>query len=363
MIFLAYASIVFLAARLVVALVNYLSKPLLPLGKLEEDHLVSILVPARDEESRLPFLLEDLYNSSLTNLEIIIYNDNSSDETSRIVRQGMERDGRIRLIEGGPLPDGWIGKNYACHMLSKEAKGDYIIFLDADVRISPELMTDSISFLIKKKLDMLSLFPVQDMKTFGEKITVPLINWVLVSLLPLWMISRSKRSSVAAANGQFMLFNSHVYHKHGFHRIVKGDRVEDIRIISRMKSMGFRCQTLLSDGQVSCRMYNNLSEAINGFSRNVNAYFGFNWLLMLIFGILTTFGPLFVLLALPFWTFIAYLAASVLLRALVSSLSHQDIMTSILLMPFQLFTFWIIMIRGGYKYLRGTMTWKGRPVT
>jgi chlorobactene glucosyltransferase len=110
-------------------------------------------------------------------------------------------------------------------------------------------------------------------------------------------------------------------------------------------------------------MYNDFSEAINGFARNVNAYFGFNWLLMLLYGVLTSFGALFVLLALPLWVFFTYLAISILLRAMISYLSRQAVLTAILLMPVQIFTFWIIMIRGAYKYIRGTMTWKGRPVT
>jgi cellulose synthase/poly-beta-1,6-N-acetylglucosamine synthase-like glycosyltransferase len=243
MIFLAFTSIIFLASRFLVVLANFLNRPLLPKGNLKEDPMVSILVPARNEESRLPFLLEDLQYSDFRNLEIIVYNDNSSDGTMEIVRQGMKKDSRIRLIDGGGLPEGWLGKNYACHMMSKEASGEYIIFIDADVRITPTLLNDSISFLKRYRLDMLSLFPVQVMETLGEKVTVPLINWVLVSLLPLWLISRSRRSSLAAANGQFMLFRANAYHKHDFHQMVKGERVEDIRIIRRMKSLGYHCQT------------------------------------------------------------------------------------------------------------------------
>jgi chlorobactene glucosyltransferase len=363
MIFLAYTSAIFLFVRLLVALANLISRPLLPRGHLQEHPLVSILIPARNEKDRLPFLLEDLYNSNYGNLEIIVYDDNSADGTTQIVKQFMGKDERIRLINGGPLPDGWLGKNFACHMLSQEAGGEYFLFLDADVRVTSDLLLDSISFLNRYQLELLSLFPVQVMRTLGEKVTVPLINWVLLSLLPLWLISRTRHNSLAAANGQFMLFKASTYRKHEFHQLVKGDRVEDIRIIRRMKSMGYHCQTLLSNGQASCRMYNNITESINGFSRNINAYFGYNWLLMFLFGVLTSFGFLFIWLVFPLWVLISYFAAAVLLRALVSILSHQDVPTNILLMPVQLFTFWIIMIRGGYKYIRGTMTWKGRPVS
>lgn len=362
MMFLAYTAMVFLAARLMVALFNLLTQPVLTRGKAEDGGTVSVLIPARDEQDKLPFLLDDLLQSADNPLEILVYDDHSRDETARIVQEYERRDPRIRLIDGAPLPQGWLGKNHACYQLAQQADGDYFLFLDADVRVQPGLIHDSLVFLRHRHLDLLSLFPVQIMGSFGERITVPLINWVLLSLLPLWLIGYSRRPSLAAANGQFMLFRKGAYRSHMPHERVRDDKVEDIGIIRSMKAAGYRCQTLLSDGQITCRMYRDYQESLNGFSRNVNAFFGNNWMLMALFGTLTTFGPVFVGLAMPCWTLWAYLAGAVLLRAMVSHMSRQSILLNTVLMPLQALSFWLIMLRGRYKYLTGKMTWKGRPI-
>jgi chlorobactene glucosyltransferase len=321
-----------------------------------------VLIPARDEEARIPILLEDLARSGFANLEILVYDDNSRDMTKEIVTKRMQQDDRIRLLEGGTLPAGWLGKNHACHHLAAEAKGSYLLFLDADVRVSPDLITDSLAFMESNKLDLLSLFPVQLMGSFGERITVPLINWVLVSLLPLWLTGRTRQASLAAANGQFMMFRREPYVQHSFHEMFKDNMVEDIHIIKKMKAMGYRVQTLLSNGQVTCRMYTNYQEALNGFSKNVKAFFGNNWLLMASFGILTAFGPLFVGLAMPVYMLWAYMAGVFLLRGIISVISRQNWLLNSIFLPLQVFSFWVIMIRGSINYLFGTMTWKGRRI-
>ena len=362
MMLLAYIAVVFLAARLAVALFNLVTRPVLKKGIQEDGYKVSVLIPARDEQDKLPFILDDLLRSSYKQLEILVYDDNSRDGTASLVREYAKGEDRVSLIEGIPLPAGWLGKNHACHRLALHTTGDYLLFLDADVRLKPSLIGDSLSFLRRRDLDLLSLFPVQVMRSLGERLTVPLINWVLLSLLPLWLIGLSPRPSLAAANGQFMLFRREAYLKHMPHEKVRDDKVEDIGIIRNMKASGYRCQTLLSDGQVTCRMYRDYLEALNGFSRNVNAFFGNNWMLMAFFGVLVSFGPLFVGLALPLWALGVYLLGAVLLRAVVSYLSRQSILLNILLMPLQLFTFWVIMIRGRYQYLTGKMTWKGRAI-
>jgi chlorobactene glucosyltransferase len=363
MMFLAYTAVVFLAIRLLIALVNLFSKPFLSRGTITEPVLVSVLIPARNEGQRIPLLLKDLIQSSYRNIEILVYDDDSSDDTARMVEVFCSQDDRIRLFKGVPLPAGWLGKNHACHRLSLEAKGDYLLFLDADVRMKPGLIVDALSYLNENRLNLLSLFPVQTMGSMSEKITVPLINWVLLSLLPLRLISRSRHPSLAAANGQFMLFDAQIYRRQRFHEHLRTERVEDINIIRMMKNMGYRCQTLLSNGQVSCRMYENYTQAIDGFSKNVNAYFGNNWMLLLLFALLSTFGVFFTFLAMPFWVTAAYLVGVVSLRAIISFMSKQPVLMNILLMPVQQFSFWLIIFRGGYKYFTRSMVWKDRPIS
>lgn len=362
MIFLAYTAIVFLALRLLVAMVNLFTWPLLRKGALNGQPMVSVLIPARNEARNIFLLLEDLTRIHYTNLEVLVYDDSSEDETADIVNAYSRKDLRIRLVEGVTLPAGWLGKNHACHRLSLQAKGEYLLFLDADVRVAPGLIEDSLAYLRQENLQLLSLFPVQHTPSFGERITVPLINWVLLSLLPLFLIQRTKQPSVAAANGQFMLIEAEIYRRHLPHEFVRKERVEDISIIKHFKKLGYRCQTLLSNGQVSCRMYQSYGQAIEGFSKNVNAFFGNNWILLILFAFLASFGIFFVLLTMPVWVGIACLIGIAVLRASISLLSKKQVFQDILLMPLQLVSFWLIIIRGGYTYFTKTMTWKGRPV-
>ncbi len=146
--------------------------------------LVSILIPARNEENNIGRLLDDLQELKYNNFEILVYDDDSTDQTRSVIMDKSLLDKRIRYIQGKVLLPGWLGKNHACHQLAKAAKGDYLLFLDADVSVIPRLFTDSIAFMEKQDLDLLSLFPVQKMKTLGEWLTVPLMNRILLGNLP-----------------------------------------------------------------------------------------------------------------------------------------------------------------------------------
>ena len=201
---------------------------------------------------------------------VIVIDNDSTDGTRSVVEKYAEGNPQIRLLEGGRLPEGWSGKNHACHQLSLAALGDYFLFLDADVKVRSDLVGKAIRYTLQKDLALLSLFPKQLMKSFGELLTVPIINWILLSLLALRLIRLSHYPSLSAANGQFMLFRAREYRQHRFHELVKEINVEDIHIIRKVKKMGYLSQTLLSRGEVSCRMYSSFKEGIFGFTRNIH---------------------------------------------------------------------------------------------
>lgn len=118
-----------------------------PLGGIPDRKLVSVLIPARNEADRMGPLLDDLMAQDCGILEILVYDDGSTDGTDRLVRAKMSKDPRIRLMSGSTLPEGWSGKNYACHRLAQEARGRYFLFLDADVRLGPRLIPFAVDYL------------------------------------------------------------------------------------------------------------------------------------------------------------------------------------------------------------------------
>src|SRR5690606_28081384 len=128
------------------------------------------------------------------------------------------------------LPKGWLGKNNACHNLAQHAKGKYLLFLDADVRVGDSIIKNTVSFTKKHKLGLLSIFPMQIMETLGEQSTVPNMNYILLSLLPLLLVRNTNFSSLAAANGQFMHFHAEIYPQTLPHQRMKNSKVEDIKI-------------------------------------------------------------------------------------------------------------------------------------
>jgi glycosyltransferase involved in cell wall biosynthesis len=294
MLYIAWFVIIFSLLQLLIAFVNLVFHSKLPEGNLGERPLVSILIPARDEEKNISNILNDILHQDYQEIEVIVFNDQSSDQTAEIVNEYALPDSRITLINSDLLPEGWLGKNWACHSLSEAAKGEYLLFLDADVRVGNGLIVNVISYVKHFKLALVSIFPKQNIKTFGEKITVPNMNYILLSLLPLILVRKSGMSSLAAANGQFMFFDTSVYRSLEPHEKMKNNKVEDIEISRYLKNEKHRIACLVGDSTIQCRMYSGFEEAVKGFSKNVSAFFGKSVIIATLFWLITTFGFLIV---------------------------------------------------------------------
>lgn len=363
MIYLAYISFVFAVIQFLVAIANLLFRQPLASENSTFGGLVSVLIPARNEEKNIASILNDLQAQDYRNIEIIVFDDFSDDRTAEIVSGKSELDNRIRLVRSDGLPDGWLGKNHACHNLSKFAKGDYLLFLDADVKLKEDIITKAVTLSEELNLGLLSIFPVQIMITTGERITVPNMHFILLSLLPLILVRKSGYSSLAAANGQFMLFRSVIYHKFTPHKKFKGNKVEDIEIARYFKQnhIGIACITGIA--KVKCRMYDGFSEAVNGFSRNVISFFGDSFSLAFLFWFFTTFGLVFVILAMNLHLIFVYIAIVLITRILISFLSKQDILLNIIFLIPQQLALGYIIYRALVNRHKNQHIWKGRIIS
>jgi glycosyltransferase involved in cell wall biosynthesis len=183
MVYVAYIVFIFTFIQFLVALSNMLFQP--PLSVCRSNPLVSILVPARNEEKNIATLISCLIKQDYQNIEILIFDDMSTDNTAELIKNAAKLDNRIKYFSSGSLPEGWLGKNFACHTLSEMARGKYFLFLDADVIIGDQVIENSLASLERDTLGLLSCFPVQVMYTMAEKIAVPNMNYILLSLLPL----------------------------------------------------------------------------------------------------------------------------------------------------------------------------------
>jgi len=350
--------------RLLVALTNYLLRqPLSKVPLVNDDTLVSLIVPARNEAASLGSLLNDLLSQQGVKVEIIVFDDESTDATADIVKTAAAADARIRLRSSTGLPPGWLGKNHACHEAALQAQGDYLLFVDADVNlVAPTLVARAVEYAKRYHLNLLSIFPRQRCETLGEQLTVPLMNLILLSLLPLVLIRRSRRPVFSAANGQFMLFEADAYRRLLPHQAVKADRVEDIRIARFYKQQGLRIATLASEPDLTCRMYTGYKAAIDGFSKNVLQFFGGSALLAILYWTLTTLGLFPVLAVFGLDGLLLYGSLAVLIRVLVSQTSHQPVAENLLFMIPQQITMALMLCKAMAKNAHHQLIWKDRSV-
>ena len=238
--------------------------------------LISILIPARNEAKNIKRCIKSLLKQDYTNIEILVLDDNSSDHTGQIVKQISEKDCRVKLINGKPLKNGWLGKSYACHQLSKHANGDYFVFTDADTLHFKNSVSNAISCLATNNLDALSIYPMQIMVTLHERMLITFINFAILSFMPLALIRKSRHPLFCTAIGQFMLFRKEVYEKIGGHESVKKEILDDVKISKQVKRCGYKFMIFDGSNDVYCRMYRSFKEAIQGFTKVIFAAFDFH---------------------------------------------------------------------------------------
>lgn len=360
MIYLAYSYLVFLFLRLIVLAVNFFGRPYLKKAAYTGTKTVSVLIPARNEAVSLPLLFGKLLAQTHAPLEILVYDDDSDDNTWEVLQLFASISKAIKPIRGEKLPEGWLGKNHACYQLSKQARGDYFLFLDADVTPEPELIERAVAFAEKKQLTLLSLFPEQETLTLGEKVTVPIMLQILLSLLPLPLIYFSHKPSLAAANGQFMLFDARMYQKLQPHAWVKKSPVEDIQIIRFYKKLHLKVATLLGNGTIKCRMYNSYKASLQGFSKNFTAFFGHSRLFLMLYLLITTFGWVALFWLSP--TGLMLSLAGILLLVILRNGITKSPWHHLLLVPLQQVNYWVMAYYSLKAQKKNSLTWKNRKI-
>jgi len=242
-----------------------LKKPL-PNSKIPEPApFISVLVPARNEELNIRTCLESLQKQNYPNFEILVLDDNSSDNTADIVSQMAAGDSRIQLISGAPLPKSWAGKPFACYQLAQQASGSWLLFVDADTTHEPHMLRSVLAMALKCKSSLLSGFPRQLANSLPQRVAIPVLYFVILSWLPLWWLQRSKEPKPSLAIGQFLLFPREEYWRIGGHEAVKSRIIEDVWLGVEIVRHGGRHLAVDLSSVVSCHMYHNLGAMWEGF--------------------------------------------------------------------------------------------------
>jgi chlorobactene glucosyltransferase len=234
----------------------------------ERGPLVSVIVPARNEAQNIARCLQSVCEQDYSDLEILVIDDNSTDDTPRILARVAENEPRLSVLAGAPLAPGWTGKNFALAQAASHAQGEWLLFLDADTWLEPGTIGAAMAHASERKLGLLSLVTHQELAGFWERVIQPVVLLVIALALPLRAVNDSRRPGVAYANGQFLLVRGAAYEKAGGHAAEPASVVEDSALARAVKAAGFDVQ--LADGRelVHVRMYRGLEQTWEGWSKN-----------------------------------------------------------------------------------------------
>lgn len=230
--------------------------------------LISICIPARNEERNVHACVEAVLNQDYPNLEIIVLDDRSTDATPEILRQHAAQNDKLKVICGSDLPSGWAGKPHALYQASASARGDWLCFIDADTFLTPDALSSTYAKAIETHADMFTIMTFQILGSFWERTVMPLVMTALsVGFSPRKVNDPATKDAIA--NGQFILIKRSVYDAIGGHASVKNSVVEDKEISQQVKWNGFRL--VVADGRkvAKTRMYTSLPEMWEGWTKNI----------------------------------------------------------------------------------------------
>ena len=229
---------------------------------------VSILVPARDEEANIEACVRSLVAQDYPDYEVLVLDDNSQDRTAEILARLAARHPYLHTLTGEPLPPGWIGKNWACHQLARAARGELLLFTDADTNHHPRCLADAVAALTAQEADLLTAFPKQEVVTWAEQLIVPPLTWSF-AFLPLRLAYRSPSPALSITIGQFMLFRRQAYETIGGHAAVRQEVADDTVLGRNIKKYGLRWRLADGGSRIRCRMYRNFLQVFEGYSKNL----------------------------------------------------------------------------------------------
>ncbi|MHA6482455.1 glycosyltransferase family 2 protein [Paenibacillus sp. strain BS8-2] len=245
------------------------------------DIRLSVLIPARNEECRIAACLQSVSREPHTHMEILVLDDRSTDGTAELVKRAAASDHRIKLLQGKELPAGWTGKSHACHQLSEEAAGEWLLFLDADARLQRGAIASVLASAVRQGKGMLTGFPQQMTLTWLEKLVVPMMMFTIACHLPIRLVRHAKDARFAAAHGAFVLVHRDSYRKAGGHAASRGHLVDDVRLAKAMKEAGEPLTLADVRKLVTMRMYGNAREVWDGYKKNMFEGLGRSRILLL----------------------------------------------------------------------------------
>jgi hypothetical protein len=355
---LAAAALFLAAGPLLLALANFRS--FTPPPRAADCPAVSVLIPARNEETTIETACAHALASTGVTVEVIVLDDHSTDRT----RQILDRidDAHLRVATAPPLAPGWSGKQFACAHLATLASHDLMIFVDADVRLAPEAVSRMAGFMQRHEVGLASGFPRQIVGSWSELLLLPLIHFLLLGFLPMGMMRRSLSPAFGAGCGQLFVTRRIDYHRAGGHGAIRASLHDGIKLPRAFRTAGIATGLFDATEIATCRMYSNASSLWEGLTKNATEGMATPkalpvWTVILVGGQIL---PLFLLVLQPGWLSGAAVFGSIGLRLLLAWRLRQPVLSA-LLHPVGVAALLVVQWAALIRSARGIpATWRGR---
>lgn len=231
---------------------------------------VSVLIPARDEAAGIAAGVTSALASNEVIVEVVVLDDNSTDDTAAIVQEIARNDDRVRLISGQMLPKGWNGKQFACYQLAQYARYERLVFIDADVKLQGNALADLVAYQDASGAALLSAFPHQITGTWLEKWLIPMMHFILLGFLPIDRMRLSRQKAYASGCGQLFMTRRSDYQKAGTHESIRGSRHDGLKLPAAYRQADMATDIVDGTLLASCRMYCSASQVLRGLAKNAS---------------------------------------------------------------------------------------------
>ncbi len=229
---------------------------------------VSVLIPARNEERSIERSLQSILSTKHPDIEVIVYDDASEDRTGDLVDAISRTDPRVRRIRGSGPPPGWNGKQHACWQAAQASQHEVLVFVDADVRLTPDALTHCVAQWLASKAPLVSGFPRQETLTWSEQMLIPMMYTLLLGYLPISQMRSKKDPGFAAGCGQLFIAERTTYFAVGGHQAIRESRHDGIRLPRAYRLAQQATDFFDASDMATCRMYLNCGEVVRGLLKN-----------------------------------------------------------------------------------------------
>jgi chlorobactene glucosyltransferase len=337
------------------------------LQPLENPPFVSIVVPARNEERSIRQAVASFCAQNYPHFEVLVVDDRSTDATPKILAELQTRFSNLKVIDGRDPPEGWLGKPHALEIGRKEAKGQWLLFVDADVVYGPDLLRRAIDYVVREEADMLFLAPNFTTKSVMEAVLMSNIYFIAAAAFPAYLATHSKSKRFAGGGGVFNLVSRDALTACGAFDSIKDAVVDDVALGYKVKAAGYKLAGAMAGSLMHIRMYHSALETVEGFTKNMYPLARqLPWILPI------PFVGGFLLTLLPYYGFFdGLLAGFINVPAAISLIFAHLVFGSISLFfkqpwyiaflnPLREVGWWWIMVRSLVVYHRKGIVWRGR---